>query len=127
MKKAIAFIKKYKTVVIISFISIIVAQCGTTSKTTTKVDPFAPQSTDVLLATAHWQGVTMQQLQQGYGIYSTKCNDCHDMKKIEDFSLAEWPSLMQKMGRKAKLDSTQYNLVYHYIIARREALATAKK
>jgi hypothetical protein len=127
MKKAIAFIKKNKTTFIICLIGVIVARCGTTTKTITKVDPFVPQSTDVSLAAAHWQGITMQQLQQGYGIYSTKCNDCHDMKKIEDYSLTEWPGLMQKMGRKAKLDSTQYNLVYHYIIARREALASAKK
>jgi hypothetical protein len=126
MKKAIAFIKKYKTTFIICLIGFIVARCGTT-KPTVKADPFVPQSTDVPLAAAHWQGITIQQLQQGYGIYSTKCNDCHDMKNIQDFSLAEWPGLMEKMGRKAKLDSTQYNLVYHYIIARREALATAKK
>jgi|GEM_PF-560417 hypothetical protein len=127
MKKTIAFIKRYKAFIILFFIAIIVAQCSTTKSTTKKVDPFLPQQTDVTFAQAHWQGTTYAQLQQGYSIYSTKCNDCHDMKNIQDYSLTEWPGWMQKMGRKAKLDSTQYNLVYRYVMTRREALASVSK
>jgi hypothetical protein len=136
MKKVINFIKAYKTTFIICFIAIVVAQCGGSKSATTytkpntppaKVDPFIPQQTDVTIAQAHWQGVNLPQLQQGYNIYATKCTDCHDMKRIQDYSLTEWPDLMEKMGRKAKLDSTQYNLVYRYVIARREALAQGKQ
>lgn len=134
MKKLLVFIKRYKATLIISCIAIIVSQCGgnksatsssnTTSNASKKVDPYQPQETDVAIAQNHWPGTTLTQLQQGYGIYSTSCNnsDCHDMKRIKDFSLDEWPDLIQKMGRKAKLDSTNYKLVYHYIMTRREAL-----
>lgn len=125
MKKIIASIKRYKATLLISSIAIIVAQCGgSKSAAVKKVDPSEPQQTDVSIAQAHWQGTTFDQLQKGYDIYSTSCNnsDCHDMKTIKDFSLTDWPGLIQKMGRKAKLDSTQYKLVYHYIMTRRQAL-----
>ena len=128
-------IKKFKAVFILAFIGIIIVQCTNTKPTTAtkpstatvKVDPFHPQQTDVPLAQAHWPSVTAEELVQGYQIYSTKCNDCHDMKNLLEFSVDEWPDLMKKMGRKAKLDSIQYNQVWHYIVARREALAAAKK
>ena len=118
-------------VFILVFIGIIIVQCTNTKPATAtptvKVDPFHPQQTDVSLAQAHWPSATAEELVQGYQIYSTKCNDCHDMKNLLEFSVDEWPDLMKKMGRKAKLDSTQYNQVWHYIVARREALVAAKK
>jgi hypothetical protein len=126
MSRFIAFIKKYKTTLIIGSVAIMVAQCAGTKSTTKKADPFLPQEADVPIAQTHWQRTTFAQLQQGYSLYSVKCNDCHDMKNIQDYSLTEWPDWMKKMGRKAKLDSTQYNLIYHYVMARREAIAMGK-
>ena len=49
------------------------------------------------------------------------------MKKLDGFSEADWPGIMQSMGRKAKLDSVQYNEVLHYVLAKRQTSIAAKK
>jgi len=135
MKKQLFPGKQY-TAIFIIITTIVIVQCTNTKPTTAtkpaptttiKVDPFHPQQTDIPLAQAHWPSVTADELVEGYKIYSTKCNDCHEMKNLLDFSVDEWPDLMQKMGKKAKLDSIQYNQVWHYIVARREGLVAAKK
>ncbi|HTA83753.1 MAG TPA: hypothetical protein VK783_12485 [Bacteroidia bacterium] len=130
MKKQLFPAKQYVAIfVIIS--TIVIVQCTntkpTTSTTVVKVDPFHPQQTDIPLAQAHWPSVTAEELIEGYKIYSTKCNDCHEMKNLLEFSVSDWPNIMQEMGKKAKLDSIQYNQVWHYIVARREGLIAAKK
>ena len=122
MSRFIALIKKYKTTLIIGSVAIMVAQCAGTKSTTKKVDSFLPQETDVPIAQAHWNGTTIDQLKQGYSIYSTKCVECHDMKNIQDFTLTDWPGIIEGMSRKAKLSPEQRDLVSHYILARREAL-----
>ena len=122
MKQIIGFLKKYKTTLIICSVTFIIAQCSSTKSTTTKVDPFLPQETDVTIAQTHWNGTTIDQLKQGYSIYSTSCVQCHDMKNIQDFTLNDWPGIIDGMSKKAKLSPDQKNLVSHYILARREAL-----
>jgi len=122
MNRLTALLKKYKATLIICSVVFIIAQCSSTKSTTKKVDPFLPQETDVPIAQAHWNGTTIDQLKQGYSIYSTKCVECHDMKNIQDFTLTDWPSIIEGMSRKAKLSPDQQNLVSHYILARREAL-----
>ncbi len=127
MKKVIDFIKAYKTTFIICFIAVVVAQCGGPKAATYTVDYFTPQASDASIAQTHWQGTSIDQLKQGYGLYTTECTKCHEMKNIQDFSLTDWPGIIEDMSRKAKLNADQHNLVSHYILARREAIASAKK
>ena len=89
--------------------------------------PLAPIKSDVAIARAHWQGVTLDNLNEGYSIYDDKCTDCHRNKRPQDFTEYEWNVIMHKMGRKAKLDSNQYNLVLHYILTKREAILGSGK
>jgi hypothetical protein len=86
-----------------------------------------PTDADVTNAQTHWKGTGLVQLTQGYAIFSDKCTDCHGLKKPQKWTEDEWLTIMQKMGRKAKLDSAQYNLVLHYILAKRETVLAGKK
>jgi hypothetical protein len=45
----------------------------------------------------------------------------------QDFEEDDWNAIMHKMGRKAKLDSNQYNQVLHYILTKREEVLGAGK
>ncbi len=127
MNHIISFIKHYKAFLIVIIIGLVVAQCTSTKPATTKTDPFIPQQIDLVVALAHWPSATQIELTKGYELYSTKCNDCHDRKDLLESSVADWPGIMKLMGRKAKLDSTDYHLVWQYIVSRREALVSAKK
>ena len=118
--------KSYKTAFLLISIAIVVVCCKSTQtvsqKTPPAKSPLEPIESDVAIANAHWQGTTLDNLTQGYSIYSDKCSDCHGTKKPDSYTVDEWNSILPKMGRKAKLDSTQYKLVFRYILTRREAL-----
>jgi hypothetical protein len=127
------FLKNYQTLFTLGAISIIIVCCKSTQPATTKTtsstqavsppkSPLVPVESEVAIAQAHWQGTTLDNLNQGYSIFDDKCTDCHGLKKPQDFTTDEWNSIMPKMGRKAKLDSTQYALVFHYILTKREAI-----
>ncbi|HXB11321.1 MAG TPA: hypothetical protein VNZ45_05000 [Bacteroidia bacterium] len=126
------FLKNYRTVFLLTAITIVIVCCKSTQPATTKQvasqntsppkSPLMPTESDVAIAGTHWQGTTIDNLNQGYSIFDDKCTDCHGVKKPQDFTVEEWNSIMPKMGRKAKLDSTQYNMVFRYILTKREAL-----
>ena len=86
-----------------------------------------PTDNDFAIAKNHWPSATLSQLKEGYEIFSDKCTDCHGIKKPQKWSEADWIKTMQTMGRKAKLDSNEYNLVLRYILAKRETVLAGKK
>jgi len=118
---------------VLLLMSIVLLCCrGTKSLAPAKKDvksepSLVPDNADVTAAQAHWTGTTLANLTQGYNIYNDKCLDCHDVKKPQDFSIEDWNNTLPKMGRKSHLDSTQYKLVYRYILAKRETILAAKK
>lgn len=120
MNRIISSLKKNQTKAAIFSFSIVFICCKSAQY-------LAPSNADVTVAKSHWSGATLDQLNQGYSIYSDKCTECHGMKKPEDFSVEDWNKIMPSMGKKARLDSNQYNLVYHYILAKRETVLASKK
>ena len=134
MKMPYSPLKNSKTIALLFSIAIIVVCCksaqpagstkpaATTQPVSAPKSSLAPVESDVAIANAHWPGTTMDNLNQGYSIYDDKCTDCHRTKKPDSFTVDEWNSVMPKMGRKAKLDTTQYKLVYRYILTKREAI-----
>ena len=133
MKTLRFLLKNYKTLFLLGAIAIVIVCCKsnqpatsannvTTQKATPPKSPLEPIESDVAIASAHWPGTTLDNLNQGYSIYDDKCTDCHRTKKPDSFTVDEWNSIMPKMGRKAKLDTTQYKLVFRYILTKREAL-----
>lgn len=122
MKSAVRFLKHYKNHILILSASLFLICCGST-------ETLQPSGKDLTAAQSHWNGTTMDQLTAGYNIYTTKCDDeeCHRLKKPQKFTVDEWNSILPKMKRKAKLDSTEYAEVYRYILAKRETLVGGKK
>lgn len=152
MKKAPFVFKRYKAVFLLGSIVVFAVCCNSTKPvaankpaatnstpkasngsagisytTNASESSLEPAQSDLAIAKTHWPDVTMAGLNVGYSIYNDKCTDCHDAKLPQDFSLQEWNAIMPKMGRKAKLDSAQYTLVFHYILTRREAIVGVGK
>ena len=115
-------LKNYKKALLLGVIAIVAVCCKSSQSTTSSKSSLDPAQPDVAIASAHWPGTTLDNLKQGYSIYNDKCTECHGTKKPQDFSVDDWNSIMPKMGRNAKLDSVQYAMVFHYILAKREVI-----
>jgi len=112
--------KNFRLFLAVAIISLVMVCCHSVS--------LLPTQVDVPLAQAHWQNTTLDELTKGYNIYASKCTQCHDMKNPKDFSVDDWnDNYMPSMGKKAQLNDTEYQLVLHYILAKREELVSAKK
>lgn len=52
---------------------------------------------------------------QGKGIYSAKCNKCHELKDPAIYTIAKWESILKVMAPKAKLTAEETANVTAYI------------
>jgi cytochrome c5 len=122
MKKLTSFISRFKVEILLSLISFIVVCCSNT-----KSASLTPAQTDVSIAQAHWAGTTLADLNKGYSLFADKCTQCHGMKNPKDFSTDDWTNdYMPDMGKRAHLSQDDYNLILHYILAKREELTSVK-
>ena len=70
---------------------------------------YVPASTDV---TAN---ATLAELQSGHTLYVGRCGACHGLYSPDDFSSAQWTSILSSMAPKAGLSSSEKTLVYKYV------------
>jgi cytochrome c5 len=61
--------------------------------------------------------VTMltRELYESKNLYENSCNKCHKLYSPNEFSKDEWPKILHKMQRKAKLDDSQLSGIQDYI------------
>ena len=61
--------------------------------------------------------VTMltRELYESKSLYENSCNKCHKLYSPSEFSKEEWPKILHKMQRKAKLDDPQIAGIQDYI------------
>ncbi len=120
MKKIHVFLRNHKATLLVSALSFLAVCCSTKY--------LIPTEVDVPIAQSHWPGTTLNELSRGYDIYADKCTDCHGLKKPQKYSVDDWNTKhMPTMGKKAKLNPEEYNLVLHYILTKREEITTPKK
>jgi len=120
MKELQEYFKKRKYLFFISVLVMFLFCCKA-------AQTLIPSNYDVKVAQARWQTSNIDELTKGYNIYENQCTDCHDAKEIKDYSEADWIKIMKTMGHKAKLDSTQYNAVLHYVLVKRQTLTAGNK
>ncbi len=51
----------------------------------------------------------------GKELYTTKCARCHGPKPVENWTVAEWVPIMDRMAPKARLDATEKTNVTAYV------------
>jgi hypothetical protein len=131
MQKKHGFATYYKIILLLASITMLAVCCKTvqplpavksSAPAGISVYNLVPGKPDVAIARSHWPETTLDSLNKGYSIFNVKCTHCHLAKQPQDFSVFAWTGIMHKMGRKAKLDSNQYNLVFRYILTKREAI-----
>jgi cytochrome c5 len=105
--------KKIIILTALSAAALLLAQCSPkTAKTTGR--PAAKTHADKVADIK--KNFTEADLAEGKAIHDTKCNRCHQLKTIGNFSMAEWDNILQRMIPKARLDEKQAALVRAYVM-----------
>jgi mono/diheme cytochrome c family protein len=60
---------------------------------------------------AHTELVT-----QGKTVYTTRCNKCHALKTVENYTADRWTNILKSMIPKAKLNETEAQQVTAYVM-----------
>lgn len=72
------------------------------------------------IATTRWPGTITDELKEGQTIYTTKCNRCHKVFDISEFSEKKWLHEIDDMSPKAKLSAEEKLKLTKYILSYRE-------
>jgi cytochrome c5 len=73
-----------------------------------------------------WPNTTIDEVNQGRTIFTTKCNQCHANQVITDLSEKKWLHKIDDMSPKANLTSEEKLKLTKYILSYREANTLAK-
>jgi len=63
------------------------------------------------------QKFSTEYLAQGQTIFQNSCAKCHDLPDPSEHSAEAWTGILAEMAPKAKLNATQHEMVYNYIIS----------
>lgn len=55
-------------------------------------------------------------VEQGKGIYTTKCSKCHATKEVTAYTTTRWEGILKNMIPKAKLNETEAQQVTAYVM-----------
>ena len=88
---------------------------------TSRADAPLPEPTTAMAtsAQARWPDVTLEQLTRGHAIMAERCNTCHGMPAPSSEGVGEWPVIMKRMAKKAKLTEQQHQDLLRYVLAAR--------
>ena len=53
---------------------------------------------------------------QGKGLYDGKCGECHNLKKVDNYSSEAWAKILPVMAKKAKLAESETALIQEYVM-----------
>jgi cytochrome c5 len=107
MKKAITIIT----------ISLLVFACSRKTVSTSSTVP-ATTTSSTTEASPESAGLNAHALlvEQGKGIYTTKCSKCHATKDVTAYTTTRWDGILQKMIPKAKLNESEAKQVTAYVM-----------
>lgn len=71
---------------------------------------------DAEWANKKWTGTTIQDLKSGQEVFNKNCDRCHKLKNPKKFNEEDWQKILPRMGKKAKLEKNQEELVLKFVI-----------
>lgn len=71
---------------------------------------------EVTLAASKWPSATESSLAEGRDLFIARCNGCHAYADLKKISEGEWPEIMKRMGKNAKLDAKQTEAVLEFVL-----------
>ncbi|MBP7400697.1 MAG: hypothetical protein KA954_13990 [Chitinophagales bacterium] len=61
-------------------------------------------------------GNSLDSLITGRNLYISKCASCHSLYLPKQYTLHQWEINVEEMEEKAKLNSTQKELIFNYLV-----------
>jgi cytochrome c5 len=106
-----------KAITIITF-SLLVFACSRKTVSTSSTVPATTTSSTINETSAGPNSVTAhaELVEQGKGIFTTKCSKCHATKDVTAYTQTRWEGILQKMIPKAKLNETESQQVTAYVM-----------
>ncbi len=98
---------KYSSLLVFYIFVLILA--GSCKKNSGNSSLYTPTNGDVT-ATA-----TLQDLQQGRTLYMDNCNSCHSLYSPDDYTPAQWRTILPNMAPRTGMTSAQILLVTKYV------------
>ena len=86
--------------------------------------PMAPAQNDADRALKEFPHITLADLNEGKSIFEENCHKCHSLKKPFKKTDEEIADALPRMAKRAKLDSTQEELVLHYLLTMNDAASS---
>ena len=82
-----------------------------------------PEATPAMasFAQTRWPDATIEQLARGRATMGARCAECHGLAAPTAEPAHEWPGIMKRMAKKAKLEDAQREDILRYVLAAREA------
>lgn len=63
-------------------------------------------------------GITLEQANQGYTLYKTKCGSCHRLHAPSEYTISKWEKSLAEMYPKAKVSrEEEKKLIRDYVFA----------
>lgn len=113
-------------ILFITLVTLGIVACKSTQNTTTSsnVTPtvskngiMEPRTEELSAIQLKKENVSMENLKNGYAIYIGVCTNCHGAKSIYSRSISKWPSIIDDMSKKSKLNVQQKEDLTNYIFA----------
>jgi hypothetical protein len=105
-----------KSIILFSFSMVIIVACHT-KKEVVKSKTYEPTDAQLTAGKTKYPDLTRDNLITGHSIYYGVCMNCHEAKNINEFSLDEFSSILNKMARKAKLTPEEKDAVLRYAVS----------
>lgn len=86
--------------------------------------PVSPATLEA--AKSRWPDASEASLDAGRSLFLARCNGCHSYPDLASIPEAKWPSIMDEMAPKAKLNPEQKDVVLHYVTVARVDQTGAK-
>ncbi len=81
-----------------------------------------PTAKDAEWASAKWPGTTVDELETGRALYTSKCVGCHRLPDPNAKTPEQWPTVVDEMAERAKLTAADRDLMLRYLSSASERL-----
>jgi hypothetical protein len=110
--------KNLKLIVVIVIVNIAVSCKSKKVPVVAKTESsLVPTDIQVKAIQPKYPDVTLQNLSNGYAIYTGACTNCHGMKNLYSRSEQSWKHEVDDMAPRAEITESQKDDLYKYILA----------
>src|SRR4051812_35493115 len=104
-----------KTFLSISAILVLLA-CTGKKKSTASGNSVPDADAQLKAAVSRYPDATAESIMRGHDLYFGTCTRCHAAKDITSESADAWPSIVDRMAKKAKITDQEKQSVLHYVM-----------